>query len=80
MRRAGLGAVLGLGSRMTVLMYLASFGAIFALFLSTVAGTAWLLIGFVRAWGRFFDTLLNPPAFPVRKVELNLHLLKRAGQ
>jgi hypothetical protein len=65
---------------MTVLMYLASFGAVFALFLSVIAGAAWLLIGFVRAWGRFFDTLLNPPAFPVRKAEINLNLLKRAGQ
>jgi len=65
---------------MIVLMYFAAFGSIFALFLSLIAAAVWLLTGFVRAWARFFDALLNPPAYPVRRVEINPHLLKRAGQ
>jgi hypothetical protein len=50
---------------------------------SIIAAALWVLIKFVRACGRFFRALLNPSAQSPRaqtKIDVNPHLLKRAGQ
>jgi len=62
---------------MKFLLYFVSFGSVFALFASVIAGTFWLLTKFLRA-------LMAPRATPKRRsdssVSLHPHHLKRAGQ
>ena len=67
---------------MALLLYFVSFASVFALFASIIAGSLWLLVKFVQAWGRFFHALLYPPPQPRprRRIDLNPHALKRAGQ
>jgi len=59
------------------LLYCATCASLFALFGSAIVGTIWAL-------GRFIDALLTPPSVRKRRreaaVDLNAHLLKRAGQ
>jgi hypothetical protein len=43
------------------LLYFASFGSVFALFASVIAGTLWVLTKFIQAWSRFFHALIYPP-------------------
>ena len=61
----------------TVLLYFVSFASMFALFVSVIAGTFWLVTKFVRK-------LTTPSAVPKRRgdaaVDLHPHHLKRAGQ
>ena len=49
---------------MKFLLYFVSFGSVFALFASVIAGTFWVLTKFLCAWGRFFRTLIVPPGIP----------------
>jgi hypothetical protein len=69
---------------MSFFLYFASFGSVLVLFGSIIAGCLWLTIGFFRAWGRFFQVLLEPPERnAVRRrprIDPSPHLLKRAGQ
>jgi hypothetical protein len=41
---------------MKLLLHFATFGSVFALFASVIAGTLWVLTQFIQAWGRFFRT------------------------
>jgi hypothetical protein len=69
---------------MKLLLYFASFGSVFALFASVIAGTLWVLTKFIQAWSRFFHALIYPPNVPKRRkdvpVGLQQHQLKRAGR
>jgi hypothetical protein len=69
---------------MKLLLYIVSFGSMFALFASVIAGTFWILAKFIRAWGRFFRALIVPPDIPKRRKDVPVGLqprhLKRAGQ
>ena len=69
---------------MKFLLYFASFGSVFALFATVIAGTLWVLIKFIQAWGRFFRALIDPPSIPKRREDVPVgfhpHHLKRAGQ
>jgi hypothetical protein len=68
---------------MKLLLYVVSFGSVFAFFASVIAGTLWVLTKFVQAWGRFFRALITPQDIPKRRkgVPVGLpHHLKRAGQ
>ena len=69
---------------MQILMYVASFGSVFALFASVIGGLLWVLASFIQAWGQFFRALLDPPDTLKRHrdapVGLHPHHLKRAGQ
>ena len=49
---------------MKLLLYLVSFGSVFAFFASVIAGTLWVLTKFIQAWGRFFRALIVPPDIP----------------
>ena len=64
---------------MSVLLYIASFAALFALLLSAVACVSWCAFKFFQAFGRFLRDLANPPP-PEPKVRIDLNQLKRAGQ
>jgi hypothetical protein len=69
---------------MKFLLYFVSFGSVFALFASVIAGTFWVLTKFIQAWGRFFRALIAPPEIPPRRNHVSAgvrpHYLKRAGQ
>jgi len=69
---------------MKLLLYFLSFGSVFALFASVIAGTLWVLTKFIQAWGRFFRALIVAPNIHKRRkdipVGLHPHHLKRAGQ
>jgi hypothetical protein len=69
---------------MKLLLYLVSFGSVFAFFASVIAGTLWVLIKFFQVWGRFFRALIGPPDIAKRRKDvpfgLQPHHLKRAGQ
>ena len=60
-----------------VLLFCVSCASLFALFASAIIGLFWVL-------GRFLEALLTPPSVRKRRreaaVDLNAHLLKRAGQ
>lgn len=62
---------------MAPLLYFVSIFSLVALFASAIIGTFWAL-------GRFLEALLTPPSVRKRRrkaaVDLNAHLLKRAGQ
>ena len=69
---------------MKLLLFIVSFGSVFALFASVIAGTLWVVAKFIQAWSRFFRALMPSPAIPKRRkdvpVRLEPHHLKRAGQ
>jgi len=69
---------------MKFLLYVVSFGSLFAFFASVIAGTLWVLTKFMRAWGRFFRALIVPPAIPQHHKDVPVGLqprhLNRAGQ
>jgi hypothetical protein len=68
---------------MKFLLYFVSFGSVFALFASVIAGTFWVLTKFLCAWGRFFRALIVPPEIPQRRNDVSVGVhphLKRAGQ
>ena len=69
---------------MKFLLYFVSFGSVFALFASVIAGTFWVLTKFIQAWGRFFRALIvparNPPTSQRCSVGFHPHHLKRTGQ
>jgi hypothetical protein len=68
---------------MKFLLYVVSFGSVFAFFASFIAGTLWVLSKFIRAWGRFFRALIVPPDIPKRRKDVPIGLqpprLKRAA-
>jgi hypothetical protein len=69
---------------MKLLLYVVSFGSVFAFFASIIVGILWVLTKFMQTWGRFFRALIVPPDIPKRRknvaVGLQPHHLKRAGQ
>lgn len=67
---------------MSILLYFVSFASVAALLVSLAAAAIWLAIKFCQAWGRFFQTLLEPPDRKAvrRTSRVDLNALKRAGQ
>jgi hypothetical protein len=69
---------------MKFLLFVVSFGSVFAFFASIIAGMLWVLTKFVRAWSRFFHALIFPANIPKRRKDVSVgfqpHHLKRAGQ
>src|SRR5262245_10166022 len=77
-RKAGRGAMQFLYYvLLDVLLFCATWAALFALFGSAIVGTFWVL-------GRLIEALLTPPSVRKRRrqaaIGLNAHHLKRAGQ
>ena len=68
---------------MKFLLYFVSFGSVFALFASVIAGTFWVLTKFLCAWGRFFRALIvrrKSPNVATMSLSVPPTSLKRAGQ
>ena len=59
---------------MKFLLYLLSFGSVFAFFASVIAGILWVLTKFMQAWGRFFRALIVPPNIPKRRKDVSVGL------
>ncbi|MGA6945840.1 MAG: hypothetical protein WBZ27_28190, partial [Pseudolabrys sp.] len=52
---------------MKLLLYVVSFGSVFAFFASIIVGILWVLTKFMQTWGRFFRALIVPPDIPKRR-------------
>ena len=69
---------------MTLLLYFATYGSLFALFASAVAAIIWVAIKFLQALRRFLLALLLPAEASLQQADARVvfdpNQLKRAGQ